>query len=176
MDLQRGRRARRTVLAEFDLAWKQYSRKIRSFALRILGDEDEAEDIVQKTFISFYTALLFESIDNSKIWLLRTAENHLRHYKRTVARRNKHEVSLEAALPLLLSAEAPPPTATREDFVGSLPKFLREKDKELLALYYFDQLELQEIAALSGYTYGGLRVHLSKLRDKLRMAESEILL
>ena len=72
MDLQRGRRARSTVLAEFDLAWKQYSRKIRSFALRILGDEDEAEDIVQKTFISFYTALLFEGIDNSKVWLLRT--------------------------------------------------------------------------------------------------------
>lgn len=66
MSLREKRRPRAEVLKEFDHIWELHSQKVYRFALRVLGDPDEAEDIVQKTFISLYTALLLKPINSPK--------------------------------------------------------------------------------------------------------------
>lgn len=173
MSLREKRRPRAEVLKEFDHIWGLHSQKVYRFALRVLGDPDEAEDIVQKTFISLYTTLLLKPINSPKTWLLRAAANHLRHCNRSQAKRGNRETSLDELIEDGIEPEAPPPTASREDFIAGLPDWVKDKDKEILALYYYDRLELREVATICGYTYGAIRVHLSKLLHAIRERETE---
>lgn len=176
MALLKERRPKEEAQTDLDKIWHAYSQKVKNFLIRTTGDEYDADDLTQKTFITLYAALMFEPIDKPWNWLLRTAGNHLLHYKRTKARQKNHEVFLEDAMDEAMELEAPPPSADRSDFISSLPDCINTKDKELLALYYFDRLSLREVAAQGGYTYGGFRVHLSGLLRKLRQRGPDVFL
>lgn len=176
MVLLKERRPKEEAQKDLDEIWNAYSQKVKNFLIRIIGDEYDADDLTQKTFITLYAALILEPIDNPWNWLLRTAGNHLLHYKRTKARQKNHEVFLEDVMGEAMELEAPPPSASRLDFISSLPDCINSKDKELLALYYFDGFSLREVAAQGGYTYGGFRVHLSGLLRKLRQGGPDIFL
>lgn len=174
MGFRREKRTKEKAEQEWTELWNTYSAKIKRFLIRTIGDEHDAKDLTQKTFIALYTALLIKPIDNPWSWLLRTAGNHLLHYRREKARQKNHEVSLEDNLREVFRLHAPPPSTSRADFISGLPDWIGSQDKKLLALYFYDQFDLREIAAQGGYTYGGFRVHLSRLLSKLRHSGPDV--
>ena len=61
---------------EFDQAYKEYFHLIYKFAYRIIGDEYQANDIAQETFVKLHRSLnSTDVIDNPKAWLYRVAAN-----------------------------------------------------------------------------------------------------
>lgn len=78
--------------AEFAKMVDAYSGRIYSLAMRILGDQRDAEDTVQETFLKAYKAIgAFEGRSSLATWLYRIATNE----SLMIIRRRKPEVTIE---------------------------------------------------------------------------------
>lgn len=69
--------------AAFSEVYARYSQRIFAYCLRVIGSEDDAKDIFQETFISFYNSIeKHDYIDNIYGFLIRTARHLCLNYKR----------------------------------------------------------------------------------------------
>jgi RNA polymerase sigma-70 factor (ECF subfamily) len=69
-------RARAGDRAAFDLLVTRYERQIYSFAYRLMGDADDAQDVAQDTFVNAYRAIgRIRGPLNLSAWLHRIASN-----------------------------------------------------------------------------------------------------
>jgi RNA polymerase sigma-70 factor (ECF subfamily) len=94
-------------------AYDLYHEPLRAFARRLIGDDAEAEDLVQETFITLPAALRkYNGSCSLKTFLTAVAVNRARHHVRAAARRR-------AAIVRLGRQVCPPPTCTPEEEVGS---------------------------------------------------------
>ncbi|WP_297212451.1 RNA polymerase sigma factor [uncultured Flavonifractor sp.] len=137
---------------------RTYENTLYRAALAILGDPQEAEDVVQDTFLRLWEkAPLFESPAHERAWLLKVAVNNCKSRLRAPWRRR--------AAPLLDSY----PAADRsEQAVLEVIQSLPPKDRTVLHLYYYEGYQTAEIAAMTGWREGTVRSRLARARDKLR--------
>lgn len=110
--------------------------------LAILGDEDQAKDAVQETFIKAYRALPgFRKECSEKTWLIRIAINVCRDMRRSAWwRLIDRKVRLE---------DLPEPsyaTTENDSIVMEKILLLSHKQKEVIILYYYHDMSEQEIA------------------------------
>ena len=123
----------------------QYGPALMAFVGRIVTRQEDAEDVVQESFVNAYEHLTdFNPAKASlKTWLYRLAYHEaLRHL-----RRQKREV----LLPFEVSDDMPddlPDTTTAEQLDKAI-LLLPSEDQMLLQLYYFDQRPLKEIAYIT---------------------------
>ncbi len=149
---------------EFDRLYLQFEELVFKTALRMTGDNDAAEDIRQSTFLVLHKKLE-KAIRSGNVgsWLLTVVKQNVQHYKRTWARKFQYEVGLEQCAEI-----AARPSETKEDFLACLPDWVTKRDQDILVWYYYENLSLQEIAPKVHLTYGGMRVHMTRLMAKLR--------
>lgn len=153
----------------------RYARRLHDLARRLLGDASEAEDAVQVTFLHAYRALdRFDPQRPFRHWLLRIATNHCRN--RWAARRRVPKPSGvgtddddRAAVPE--PAARPPaergPDAERERVREALAA-LPETYRVAAVLRYVHDLELTEIAEVTGDPVATVKTHLHRARAVLR--------
>ncbi len=136
-----------------------YSDMLLRLALNRTQNLTEAEDIVQTVFLRLLRANpAFRDAEHEKSWLLRTAINLCKDYRKSAARRTN--------VPLEEAAHTALPQETQEvlDFVNQLP----EADRYTVYLYYFERMPIGEIAHLLGEKEGTVSSRLSRARKKLR--------
>lgn len=77
-------RCMRNDAAAFDEVVSRYKNKVYSYVLRMIGGEQDAEDVTQEVFIRMYTSLAsFRSQASLNTWLFRIASNLcIDHYRR----------------------------------------------------------------------------------------------
>lgn len=104
-------RAKRGDQGAFSALVRKYQRRVYATALHITGNHQDADDVVQETFLRAYRALpKFGERSNLFTWLYRitvnTALNHIRSRKRVdnLARAGKAEVDSEGGRPERLGA------------------------------------------------------------------------
>ena len=136
---------------------------LMTFVGRIVTIQEDAEDVVQETFVSAYKHL--DDYDpeqaSMKTWLHRIAYHealyHLRRRKRM------------AQIPLDVGDDIPdelPDATTAEELDEAIQK-LTPEEQMLLQLYYFDQRPLKEIAYISGAAENNLEREVSRLSSQL---------
>lgn len=161
---------------------------VRALALRIVGDRDEAEDVVEETFWQLWrqAARYEESRGGVSTWLLTMARTRALDRRRALARRREERIdatdgdgnassvmergasdrSTEVADP----ARAAELTDLRERITGAL-RTLPDEQREALQLAYFEGLSQSEIAERTGQPLGTVktrtRLAMQKLRDLL---------
>jgi len=80
----------------FERVYRRHVRDVYAFALGILGNPDDAEDVTQTTFMNAYRAVARgDRIESPRAWLLAIAHNVCRQRFRTASRRPQ-EVELDA--------------------------------------------------------------------------------
>lgn len=132
-------------------------------SLRMLGDREEAEDVVQETFLRLYRHLPdYKAGHKLSNWLYTIALNLCRNKLRR--RKVLRFFSLEA----WTGAEPAEPEAaqTRETFdrmVATLPESLREA----FLLRYLHELPDEEIAGVLGLSVGNVRVRIHRAKARL---------
>lgn len=137
---------------------RTYENTLYRAALSILGDPQEAEDVVQDTFLRLWEkAPIFESPAHERAWLLKVAVNGCRSRLRAPWRRR--------TAPLLDSYPAADP---EEQAVLEVIQSLPPKDRAVLHLYYYEGYQTAEIAAMTGWREGTVRSRLARARDRLR--------
>jgi RNA polymerase sigma-70 factor (ECF subfamily) len=158
---------------------ERYRDFVYTIVVRIVGREEDAEDIAQEAFVRAYRALpRFRGDSKFSSWLYRIATNRaLTHLKRH--RRRPVTVDIEAgphveahALDDGGAARRSPEARIREeefnlavrDAVSGLP----EQYRVVVTLFYLEERSYKEVAATLGIPMGTLKTHLHRARALLR--------
>jgi RNA polymerase sigma-70 factor (ECF subfamily) len=169
---------------EFARLVEAYSPQVFRLALKMLQNQQDAEDILQETFIKAYKALpRFEGRSSLSTWLYRIATNEALMFLR---RKRPDQISVEqpsndddtAVAPLeivdwcclpegeLMSTEA---RANLESSVSRLPESLRV----VFLLRDIEGLSTRETAEVLDLSEGAVKTRLSRARLRLRELLSE---
>ena len=123
-----------------------------------LGNESDAEDAVQETFIRYVNkAPAFESDEHEKAWLIRVAMNICRDMLRF---RFRHPVVDTSFLKDVA-------TTKENSYVREALMEIPEKYREVMLLYYVEEYKIDEIAGIIGKTPSAVKMRLAKGRQML---------
>lgn len=141
--------------------------------LRILGQQHDAEDVTQEAFVAAFRSMRTYRGDGSlRGWLLRIATRLA--FRRLAQRRPADPLGdlLADRLPADPRAEPAAAAVLRErraavrDAVAALP----EQYREVVALRFFGDLSLSEIATVTGRPLSTVKTHLRRGLQRLQPA------
>jgi RNA polymerase sigma-70 factor, ECF subfamily len=157
-----------------------YQQRLFSFAIRLVGSPQDAEDIVQETFLRAYHAL--KSYPVLKVRALR-----LRQWLYTITLnifRNRQRKPEHQSIPLDTSEDSllleiedqscgPDEEANRHEWRRELEMqlaSLSERYRVAITLYYFEDLSYAEIAELLNQPIGTVKAHVHRALRQLHKA------
>jgi RNA polymerase sigma-70 factor, ECF subfamily len=147
---------------------QRYQTPVYNLAYRMLGDPAEAEDAAQETFLRAYAQLKrYRTDQRFASWLLSIAA----HYCIDRLRRRKFQwLSLdeESAEETFPSPGAGPEEQAfdheRTAEVQQLVQSLNPQSRAIVVMKYWSDMDLQEIARVTGETVGAVKVKLFRAR------------
>lgn len=138
------------------------------FAARMLGDQDEAEDVLQSVFMRAWRHLAHcEDPERFGAWLHRIVVNECRTY---ATRRGQRELKLvrdEASLDALASDDVTRDPALRSLIDGALAE-LPVDLREAFLMKHVEELEYEEMAELTGAGVSALKMRVKRAIERLR--------
>lgn len=138
-----------------------YQSSLFAAAFNVCKNAQDAEDVVQDTFIQYYISNKeFDNEQHIRAWLIRVAINMAKNVNRTFWRQNK--LSLEDYMESL-TFETPEDEHLFET-VMSLP----EKYRIVIHLFYYEDYAVSEIADILKLSQSNVKVRLSRGREMLR--------
>ena len=166
-----GADVRRVLAGDVDayaaLVDRYYDRCAR-YAVRMLGNRDDAEDALQATFLRAYRALnRYQDRARFSAWLYRLLVNQCRSVAARRSHREKVFIREEA---VLLNAPAAATTWPGEDeeFVQRVLSELDPLLREAFLLKYIEEMSYEEMSALTGVGVSALKMRVKRACDRLR--------
>ena len=162
----------------FRLLVERHSRSVFRLAYRLTGNEQDAEDVVQETFLRAYKQLEnFESRASFGTWLYRIAANYSLDLIRSRKRHYDHRPSQEEENDALLSIPATTPGPDRiaysvqvEGRISEAMAELSEQERTAFVLRHFEGFSIDEIAATLGLGESAAKHSIFRAVQKLRKA------
>ncbi len=162
---------RRVLAGDVDAYTKlvdRYYERCARFAIRMLGNRDDAEDALQATFLRAYRALgKYQEQDKFSAWLYRILTNQCR----SVAVRRAHRDSVfvhEDALLLNAPDTRPNWSGEDEEFVQRVLNELDPLLREAFLLKYVEELSYEEMSVLTGAGISALKMRVKRACERLR--------
>lgn len=138
------------------------------FAVRMLGDRDDAEDAVQETFLSAYSALgRYREQQTFRAWLFRILINRCRSVARQ-RRRRRHRFVDGDGIPEPAAADVPRADPGLHDALQRALDTLEPLLREAFLLKYAEGLEYQEMSALTGAGISALKMRVKRACEAMR--------
>ena len=143
----------------------RYENKLFRTALAVVGNNADAEDIVQEVFVKlFQTQTKFESDEHETAWLIRVTVNLCKNYLRSFWRKK--------SVPLL---DTHPAQENEQHEIMQAVLALPAKYRVVIHLYYYEGYSTKEIAEITEQKESNVRQLLSRARRKLKIfLEGEI--
>ncbi|MCI8358389.1 MAG: sigma-70 family RNA polymerase sigma factor [Lachnospiraceae bacterium] len=143
-----------------------YRNNLFAVAFNVCKNAQDAEDIVQDTFLQYYTGKnQFDSEQHIRAWLIRVAINKAKNINRSFWRRNR--TSLEDYMETL--AFETPESENLFETVMQLP----EKYRIVIHLFYYEDYAVKEIADVLKISESNVKARLSRGRELLRKVLKE---
>ena len=144
--------------------------KLFRFALRFLGDEEEAKDIVQEVFIRVWNGRnQMDTVQNWEAWCMRIAKNLSLDRLRTLARKQTRpiEESYDVRQETLTPHES---TEVGEsmDKISQMIAGLPEKQRQVIHLRDVEGYSYQEICDILELDMSQVKVNLFRARNSVR--------
>ncbi len=166
----------------FESLVQKYQRQVHAHILRKIGDFQIAEDITQETFLRVYQKL--DTLNNpaqfSK-WLY-TIVDHLciawfrknRLQIRSLQEIHISETAEETYSRYIATEHAKAMVESQRDLVKKLLTTLKEDDREVITLHYFEEMTSSEIGEFLGVPENTIKSRIRRARQRLRKYESMI--
>ena len=170
--MNRNRKA--TADAEFQRIYKAYYRSIYKFCYsKLLDDTSAVDDIMQEAFIILYNRLLNgEEVEYVYAFMLKTADNLIQQHYRELKKANRN-ISLDEIIKLPSQNDSLDERVAFEQYSKEFSAALRDDEAELFSMRYIEELEINEIAELTGMTITNISTRLHRIREKLRKLYGE---
>ncbi len=146
--------------------FEKYQNNLYAAAFNICKNTEDAKDIVQETFIQYYSLRKeFDNEQNIRAWLIRVAINKAKNINRSFWRKNKKPLEdyMES-----LTFETPESEELFET-VMALP----EKFRIVIHLFYYEDYAIREIADILKISESNVKVRLSRGRSLLKIKLQE---
>jgi RNA polymerase sigma-70 factor (ECF subfamily) len=148
--------------------------KLFRYALRIVGNEMLAEDIVQEVFLKVWNKEEeLKTIDNSEAWVMTVTRNlaldKLRRKKKYVEDINNHLSIADKTFTPEQTAESCDMMEIIHREIANLP----EAQNQVIHLRDIEGYSYKEIAEITGMTEDKVKVYLHRARQKLRITLSQ---
>lgn len=152
----------------FALLMEQYNEVLYWHIRRLVVHHEDAQDILQETFINVYRYIEnFKGESSLKTWLYRIATNEsLRHYKKKkleTASYDQHNRLIE-----IFEGDS---TIDFDSIEAKLQKAilsLPQKQRVAFNLRYYDELSYQEIADITGQSIATLKTNYHYAQEKIK--------
>lgn len=158
----------------FEDVVREHQDAVYGAALRILGDRDAAQDAASGAFIKAYRAIgSYDPARPIRPWLLRIAVNEAITIGRSRTRERARYAPEAAAAPVVDRGATPEGEAIdREsrDRIRAAVAQLPERYRVVIVLRYFNELSVDEVAAVTGRSSSTVGVQLLRGRRLLRKA------
>lgn len=158
---------------------ERFQSRLYNSMIQIVGSHDEAEDVVQDSFVQAYVKLhTFQGNSKFFTWLYRIAFNNALSRQR----RKRSDLSIEQSREVTGSdpedrIEAPDEPLMREERISvvhlALDK-LTEEHRHILILREMDEMAYEEIAEILSINIGTVRSRLSRARNQLKIHLEEL--
>ena len=138
-----------------------YQNNLYAVAFNVCKNAEDAEDVVQDTFIQYYSLRKeFDNEQHIRAWLIRVAINKAKNINRSFWRKNKRPLEdyMES-----LTFETPESEELFET-VMALP----EKFRIVIHLFYYEDYAIREIADILKISESNVKVRLSRGRSLLK--------
>jgi RNA polymerase sigma-70 factor (ECF subfamily) len=149
----------------------RYADRCMRYAYRMLGNREDAEEVVQETFLRAYRSLgRYHDRDRFDAWVFRILVNRCRT---AAGRRGRHE-RIFVADDVALSRASQQAATRHEDTeiqraVEALPPLLREA----FLLRHVEELDYHAMVAVTGAGLSALRMRVKRACDLLRESLKE---
>ena len=141
--------------------FEKYQDNLYIIAFNVCKNAEDAKDVVQDTFIQYYSAKKeFENEQHIRAWLIRVAINKAKNVNSTFWRKNK--MSLEDYMETLVFDT--PQSEELFETVMHLP----EKYRIVIHLFYYEDYSVHEIASILKLSESNVKVRLSRARTLLK--------
>lgn len=145
---------------------KKYRNNLYAAAFSVCRNAQDAEDVVQDTFIQYMMQKKpFESEEHIRAWLLRVAINKAKNKCSAFFRKNT--IPLEDYMETLTFETQE--SSELFEAVMNLP----EKYRIVIHLFYYEDYSVKEIAEILKVTQSNVKVRLSRGRESLRSTLKE---
>ena len=158
---------------------REYEMGVFRLALSILGEEAEAHEVTQETFLSALRALpSYQDKKSLRAWLYTIAVNHSRSH----LRKRKIIERLRSTLTGIFRLETEKQVSPEDAIIQNEKEFalwaslsqLDERHRIVVILRYFHELSISEISEILSLPEGTIHSRLYSAREKLRDALTEL--
>lgn len=145
-----------------------YKDMLYKIAFMQLKNEQDAEDIVQEVFCQYYrSGKVFESEEHEKAWFIKVTLNACRKVWRSAWYRHNAPLP-DYEMPGESRMESDFLKKERQEEVLRLVLSLPAKYREVIHLFYYEELSVREICAATGRQESTVTSQLTRGRDILR--------
>jgi RNA polymerase sigma-70 factor (ECF subfamily) len=150
--------------------YREHNEAVRAFARRLVGNDADAEELVQEVFIALPAAMRgFRATSSLRTFVLGIAANHARHFVRAAARRRAAAARLSREP---VDVVSPPDEALlREQLSDRLLRamdLLPMEQRIAFVLCEVEERSSEEAALILGEASSTLRSRVGAARKKLR--------
>jgi RNA polymerase sigma-70 factor (ECF subfamily) len=171
----------------FDILVGRYKNRLFSYLFRLLGNESEAEEFAQETFVRAYIhADKYKTIARFSTWLYTIATNLVRNRIRNIKRRPKtismwtEDSGGEDGRWVDIRDDSPTPEETMDqkrlqELIQQAIEKIPPKYRPSFVLREINGLSYEEIAATTGLKLGTVRSRINRGRMHFKKAVSPLL-
>jgi RNA polymerase sigma-70 factor (ECF subfamily) len=173
-----GSEARATPLDDLESVVALYQARVFRFLLATLRDRDSAETLTQETFLRAWSAReSFRGDCSVATWLIRIALNLARDHTRTGRFRFWKRVSANAVDVTEVAALVPARDGSAEEHliaqqqvaqIGKTVAGLSARQRNIFLLRFLEEMEIPEIATVTGLPLGTVKSHLYRALAVIR--------
>lgn len=139
------------------------------FATHLVGNREDAEEVVQDSFLRAYRALgRYEERERFGAWLLRILVNRARTVSAMGRRREKmFPEQIDDALPEATAAHPAERAALREEVARALGQLTADQ-REAFLLHHVEGLSYEEMGVVTGSGVSALKMRVKRSCERLR--------
>jgi len=152
----------------------RYRDRLGRYAMRMLGSREDAEEVVQDTFVRAYRSLTrCEDPERFGSWLFTILVNRVRTSGARATRRGKTFVHDEALALGAAEDAAAERIAWREEIDRALER-LDADQREAFLLKHVEDLSYEEMSEMTGVGVSALKMRVKRACDRLREMLQEV--
>lgn len=157
----------------FETLMKRYTSQVYGASLRMLKDEDNAQEVTQMAFIQAYRQLDSWRGENFGAWVTIIANHIALRMLEKEKRRAIDDLTIDdlQLIDETYDEQKEQRLQSLEAAVAELP----EADRQIIQWHYYEDIPLQTIAQRLGQTENNIKVRIFRIRERLKnKLENEI--
>lgn len=157
--------------AAFATLIDRYKDRIFALALRLSGNREDAEEIMQDVFLKVYSSLdSFQGTSKFSTWIYRIAYNTSISKLRSEGK-HQNEIGVETYEAVesidVVGVLEPLKREEQKYFLAKALQQLKSEDSLIIELFYLEEMKIDEIVKIVGESNSNVKVKLHRARKKL---------